>query len=549
MSKLALHWRILIGLALGVVVGIVLNVTWGPSTWAALGVDHPIAYLAGDRDAMVPALPEGVERVEELPGADASVEGVRPYRLTEEQIESLGLERVRANQEAGVVAGVSRFIANVNDFVGSLFIRALRFIAVPLVLFSLIVGASSLNDLRKLSRIGGKTIGVYLVTTAIAATVGLVAVNVVSPGKFVSSETRDVLALRGESEAATKLAEATAGQEAVSRRTVWDQLEELIPENPFTALAETEMLQIVVTALVIGIGLTLIPREKAAPVIRLADGMTEVVIKLVNVGMLAAPFAVFALIVKVVAQMGLDVLGALMIYSLTTISGLLVMVLVVYPGILRLITNVRYPRFFKGAAPAQLLAFSSSSSAATLPVTMECAEERLGVSEEVSSFALPLGATINMDGTALYQGVAAVFIAQMFGIELSIAQQLSIVLTATLASIGTAAVPSAGLIMLIIVLEQVELTDYIGPGIAILFGVDRLLDMCRTTCNVTGDLMVSTLVAGTEGDLLSEEEVEQARLAREAGGIDEHPPEDPGDGSGVQPGSPGSPVNLPRKPG
>jgi len=544
MTKIALHWRILIGLVLGVVVGVVLNVTWGASTWASLGVDHPTAFLAGDGKAVVPVLPEGVDRVEELDPEEASLKGARPYQLTEGQIAALGLSTIPANQDAGTAAKVARFVANLNDFVGRLFIRALRFIAVPLVLFSLIVGASSLNDLAKLSRIGGKTIGIYLCTTAVAATIGLVAVNVIAPGKFVSEETRTSLEVRGKTAAESQLGAVAAGRETVSSRTVWDQLVDLVPRNPVTALSETEMLQIVVTALVIGVGLTLIPREKAAPIVRFSDGMTDVVIKLVNVGMQAAPFAVFALIVKVVAQMGLDVLGALLIYSLTVIAGLLTMVFVVYPLILRAIAKVGYVRFFKGAAPAQLLAFSSSSSAATLPVTMECAEERLGVSEEVSSFALPLGATINMDGTALYQGVAAVFIAQMFGIELTIFQQATIILTATLASIGTAAVPSAGLIMLVIVLEEVELGAYIAAGIAILFGVDRLLDMCRTTCNVTGDLMVATVVASTENDLLTEEEVERARIERESRGVDEHPHEGAGDEYGVGAGSVGRPVDV-----
>ncbi len=480
-TTLALHWKILIGLVLGLIVGVVINVGWSSKTWEAIGVDAPSAFMTG-----------GGEQV---------------------------------NEDAGVVAYGVRFVAHLNQFVGDLFIRALRFIAVPLVLFSLIVGASSLNDLKKLSRIGGKTIVIYLCTTALAVSVGLVLVNTIKPGGYISEKTRDKLVEMHASEAASKLASAQTNRATVENLTVWDRLVDLVPRNPAAALANTQMLQIVVTALIIGIGLTLIRETKAAPIIGFCDGMTDLVIKLVNVGMKAAPVAVFALIVKVVAVMGLDVLGALVVYSLTVVAGLMIMIFGVYPLILKVMTPYGYRRFFRGVAPAQLLAFSSSSSAATLPVTMECAEQRLGVSEEVSAFVLPLGATINMDGTALYQGVAAVFIAQMFGIDLTAFDQLAIIMTATLASIGTAAVPSAGLIMLVIVLEQVGMGEQIGPGIAILFGVDRLLDMCRTTCNVTGDLMVATVVASTENELMDEAQVQAAAKRREEVGLDENPHE------------------------
>ncbi len=542
---MALHWKILTGLLIGVIVGVILNVAWDAGTWASMGVDDPAAFLDG-RSSDVAVLPEGVEHVSELDPSDTSLEKKHPFDLTSEQIAQFGLETRAANQDPSTVAMAARFIANFNAFIGDLFIRALRFIAVPLVLFSLIVGASSLNDLKKLSRIGGKTIGIYLCTTAVAVTVGLLLVNVVQPGRWIEEDRRDQLAARFAADASSDLGSAASNRNAVESQTAWDRFVDLVPRNPVTALADTQMLQIVVTALLVGVGLTLIPREKAAPVIAVSDGMTEVVIKLVNVGMKAAPIAVFALIVKVVAVMGLDVLGALIVYSLTVIAGLLIMMFGVYPLILKLFTKVRYGRFFWAIAPAQLFAFSSSSSAATLPITMESAEERLGVSEDVVSFALPLGATINMDGTALYQGVAAVFISQLFGVDLTLFQQLTIIMTATLASIGTAAVPSAGLIMLVIVLEQVDMGEYIAPGIAILFGVDRLLDMCRTSCNVTGDCMVAAVVASSENELLTEEEV---RERREKETFDEHPRDGSGDEFGVQPGGGTRGVDVADMPG
>ncbi|MCA9298173.1 MAG: dicarboxylate/amino acid:cation symporter [Phycisphaerales bacterium] len=504
--KIALHWRILIGLVLGLVVGMILNVAWNSGTWSSLGVNDVSAFMSGRNPWVVP---EG-ESLASLGLTEADLVSRDASALQE-----LGLRRAN---DPGAVALVARFLANLNEFAGDLFIRALRFIAVPLVLFSLIVGASSLNDIKKLGRIGGKTVLIYLTTTAVAVAVGLVFVNVIRPGSFVNEETRNQLVQLGSADAEAKLGQA-ASNRGQADASAWDKIVDLIPQNPMAALSNAQMLQIVFTALIIGIGLTLIRQEKAAPVIAVCDGMTEVIIKLVNVGMMAAPIAVFALIAKVAATIGLDVLGALAVYTVTVLAGLGVMIFGMYPLVLRVLTPVRYARFFKGVAPAQLLAFSSSSSAATLPVTMECCEERLGVSEEVSSFALPLGATINMDGTALYQGVAAVFIVQILGIELTMFQQLSIILTATLASIGTAAVPSAGLIMLVIVLEQLKMGPQIAPGIAILFGVDRLLDMCRTTCNVTGDCMVATVVASSEGELLTEEDVAK----RAAHPIDEWP--------------------------
>ena len=429
MNKLALHWQILIGMGLGLVVGIALNLS-GDTLTANLDPD-------------------------------------------------------------GLIAGAVGFVVKLNSFIGQLFIRTLRFIAVPIVLFSLIAGVSNVRDLRKLSRVGGKTIGIYLTTTAIAITLGLVLVNLFQPGASVDEEVRNALGAEYAAEASAKIQRAQSPD-------VWQTVLNIVPENPFEALAEAKMLQVVFLALMIGILLTVIPTDKSAGVIRLADAMSDVFIAFVNFIMALAPYAVFALIADVISKLGFDVLVALLAYSMVVVAGLLTLILGVYPLVLRLFTRVGYRFFFRGIARALLLAFSSSSSSATLPVTLKVAQERLGISEEVASFVLPVGATINMDGTALYQGVAAVFIAQLYGMDLTLAQQLTIVLTATLASIGTAGVPGVGMIMLVIVLESVGIPL---EGIAVILGVDRLLDMCRTCANVTGDCMVSCVVASTEGEI------------------------------------------------
>lgn len=400
-----------------------------------------------------------------------------------------------------VLAWTFDVVARANGFVGDLFLRALRFIAVPIVLFSLIVGASSLDDLKKLGRIGGRTIAIYVTTTAVAISVGLLLANLARPGAWVSAGLRDRLAAPSGADLGGKIDAAVAPD-------VWGTLLAIVPTNPFRALADGEMLQVVFSALAMGIALTRLPKQKSSPILAFAGALTEMILQLVHWILRAAPIAVFCLIAKVMASMGLEVLLALAVYSTTVVVGLAVMTFGVYPLLLRVFTPVGPGRFFRAFAPAQLLAFSSSSSSATLPVTMECAERRLGASEEVVSFVVPLGATINMDGTALYQGVAALFIAQLYGIELGLGDQLTIVLTATLASIGTAGVPGVGLIMLVIVLQSVGIgEEAMRGGIAIIFGVDRLLDMCRTVTNVTGDAMVTALVAHREGALLTEAEV------------------------------------------
>lgn len=403
---------------------------------------------------------------------------------------------------AGVAFGILAARMGWGEFVrvaiypfGRLFMNLLLMIAVPLVLFSLVAGVARLNDTRRLSRIGGKTIGLYVATTAIAITIGLTVANLFRPGSGISPETRD--ALQESSRAAAEGAIARA--ESLS---VVDQLIDIVPRNPFDALAGGNMLQVVFFALMLGIGVTLLGGQRTARVGALFQDLSDAVIAMVRLIMLVAPLGVFALLAHAIVQVGEDperqaeLFTALLGYMGCVVLGLLLHLGLVYLPLLRLLARVGPRQFLRAMAPAQLLAFSSSSSAATLPVTMACAEKRLGVDDEVSSFVLPLGATINMDGTALYQGVAAIFIANVYGLDLSLGAQLSILLTATLASIGTAAVPGVGLIMLTIVLRQAQIPV---EGIALILGVDRPLDMLRTAINVSGDATVATLVARSEG--------------------------------------------------
>lgn len=405
----------------------------------------------------------------------------------------------------GVMAASNSWGGFVTDWIspfGTIFINGLRLIAVPLVLASLIVGVASLSDIRKLSRIGGKTIGIYLVTTAIAVTIGLLVVNILQPGEFIPPELRDQLMSTYAEDAAGR--EAAAG--AAAERGPLQFLVDMVPSNFFeSASSNRNMLQVVIMALFIGIGLIQVRKEKAQPLLSVFDSLNEVIIRLVDVIMKIAPVGVFALIAATITSVAgedpsqvMGLLSGLGVYCMAVLFGLLIQTIVVYPSILKFFTPMGLKTFFSGIAPAQLVAFSTSSSGATLPVTMERCEEKLGVSEEVSSFVLPLGATINMDGTALYQAIAAVFIAQALDLGLDLSAQLVIILTALLASIGTAAVPGAGIIMLVIILEAIGVPT---TGIALILGVDRILDMCRTVTNITGDATVATVVASSEGQL------------------------------------------------
>ena len=385
---------------------------------------------------------------------------------------------------------------------GTIFINLLKLIAVPLVLSSLITGVASLSDLKKLSRIGGKTIAIYVGTTAVAVTIGLVSVNIIQPGDRVPDQMKEKLQKTYEKDAIIKSGSA----QNIKDRGPLQPVVDMVPNNFFSsASSNRNMLQVVFVARFVGIGLIQIPKDKGKPVLDFFEGLNDVVIKLVDLIMLMAPIGVFALIAHTINKVAgdnpsqiMELLGALGYYMFAVIIGLIAHAAITYTGLLKIMTKMPLNVFYRGIAPAQLLAFSTSSSGATLPVTMECCEDELGVSEEVSSFVLPLGATINMDGTALYQAVAAVFIAQTLGMGLDLGAQLTIILTAVLASIGTAAVPGAGIIMLVIILEAVGIPS---EGIALILGVDRILDMMRTVINITGDSSVAVIVASSEDQL------------------------------------------------
>jgi Na+/H+-dicarboxylate symporter len=378
---------------------------------------------------------------------------------------------------------------------GTIFINALKLIAVPLILGSLITGVSDLKDISKLSKMGGKTVLIYLITTVVAVTLGLMLVNLVQPGESISEETRTEL-VANYSQNTEKYKEEAANQKNSGPLKA---LEDLVPDNIIGASGENKnMLQVIFFAIFFGVGLILLPEEKARPVKDFFSSFNEVILKMIDLIMLAAPYGVFALLAALIVESpSADLFKALGWYALTVVAGLFIMI-VFYTTLVMIFTGKKPKEFLNGISPAQLLAFSTSSSAATLPVTMERVHEHLGVDEEVSSFVLPIGATINMDGTSLYQAVAAVFIAQAFGMDLSLGAQLGIVATATLASIGSAAVPGAGMVMLVIVLAQAGIPE---AGLALIFAVDRPLDMCRTVVNVTGDATVSMLVAKSENKL------------------------------------------------
>ena len=438
--------------------------------------------------------------------------------------------------------GWSEFVIDWIDPFGKIFINLLKLIAVPLVLFSIIKGISGLHDTTKLGRLGAKTLLFYLVTTVTAVSVGLLLVNSFSPGKLVDdsqridnriayeiwaqdngyevkddlcylcddSNSERVSAVREMMQTEEPDAKLMAKMQSAKKTKDAGPLQfvvDMVPSNIFLSLNNNGlMLQVIFFAIFFGVTLISIPRNLAQPVIDLVDGMNEVFLKMVDIVMQAAPFFVFALLAGVISKMAgddpkavVEIFKGLGWYSLTVVVGLAFMIFIFYPTIATLgVKGMNYRRFFKAISPAQFLAFSTSSSAATLPVTMDCVRDNLGVSKETTSFVLPIGATVNMDGTSMYQAIAVIFLAQFHLVDLSITQQLTIVLTATLASIGSAAVPSAGLIMLIIVLESVGLNP---AWIAIIFPVDRILDMCRTVVNVTGDCTVATVVGDSEGQV------------------------------------------------
>lgn len=419
MKKLALHWQILIGMALGILIGLVLtNFDWG---------------------------------------SNFVTDWIKPF--------------------------------------GTIFINSLKLIAVPLILASLIKGVSDLKDISSLSQMGLKTIVTYILTTLVAVSIGLAIVNIVQPGSSIDEDTRQELLEAYGGDAELKKQDAAKQKESGPLQA----LEDLVPDNIFGAASDnSNMLQVIFFAIFFGIGLILIPDDKSQPVKDFFDGFNEVILKMIDIIMLAAPYGVLALMAALVVEApSADLFYALLYYSGSVVLGLIIMI--GFYILLVWIFTKRTPSFFlNGISPAQLLAISTSSSAATLPLTMERVEEHMGVDPKVASFVLPIGATINMDGTSLYQAVAAVFIAQAFGMDLTLGTQLGIIATATLASIGSAAVPGAGMVMLVIVLGQAGIPE---AGLALIFAMDRPLDMLRTSVNVTGDAAVSMIIAKMQDQL------------------------------------------------
>ncbi len=405
----------------------------------------------------------------------------------------------------GIVVGVlaleleaDRFINNWVTPVGTIFIRTLKLIAVPLIIASLVKGITGISDVGNLSKLGGKTVGLYIFTTIISVSIGLLLVNVIQPGINIPDGFTETIMQRYSEDVKAK----QASPDAAAERAPLQIFVDMVPENIFEAAGNNRnMLQVIFFTIFLSIAMMMIPKEKSEPLRLFFDGLNDVVLKMVDIIMKFAPYGVMALLAGVVVANG-DILAelfwAILKFVSTVALGLFIMIALVYPTMVKILGKVPLAHFFKSIAPAQLLAFSTSSSAATLPVTMERVEEELGVSKDVSSFVLPLGATINMDGTSLYLGVSTIFIAQALGMSLSFADNLTIILTCTLASIGTAAVPSASIVMLFIVLEQLSIP---AAGIALIFPTDRILDMLRTSVNVTGDATIATVVARTEGKI------------------------------------------------
>lgn len=412
---------------------------------------------------------------------------------------------------AGIILGLAYGIIAVNtgladftsDFVkpfGTIFVNLLKMIAIPMIVTSLIVGVTSLENISKLSRMGGKAIGIFMVTTIIAITIGVILANTLRPGDGMPPETKNKL-MESYADAAAKNTENAA---KFAERQPLQSLIDLFPDNLIkTATDNGLMLQIVLFTIFFGVALILIPKEKSSPVVAIFQGLNDAVLKMVDIIMYMAPIGVFALISSVVTDVAGDnpnevyaLLYGLAKYVGVVILGLILHILLVYMPMIKIWAKRSPLWFLTKMRPVQLLGFSTSSSNATLALNIENAEKELGIDEEVSGFVLPLGATINMDGTSMYQAIAAIFISQALGIDLSFMDQLLIIVTATLASIGSAGVPGAGMVMLVVVLNSVGVP---AAGIALIMGPDRILDMCRTIVNVTGDATVASVVAKSEG--------------------------------------------------
>ncbi|MBI4811811.1 MAG: dicarboxylate/amino acid:cation symporter [Ignavibacteriales bacterium] len=502
--NIKLHNKILLALVLGAFFGAWLNVSKYELSIKHLqdGKEQSVTIKNWDSIELVDDLTQTIrgtfEREDQLrllnyfqsltktDKSNLVVRVIKSWKTEDGTIQS-GVETFRSIKSIEKVKTIPLYIKPI----GTLFIRLLMFIAIPLVLASLIVGASSLGNIRTVGKIGAKMVLFYACLISIAITIGLTLANTIRPGDRLSSDAREKLLVEFTPNIQSKI------QETVDVNVV-NTIVNIVPTNAFAALANSEMLQVVFFALIVGVTLTMIKKEKSEPVIKFFDGFSDMMIRMVEMIMKLAPLGVFALISATVSEFGFDILQTLFWYAATLLIGLIFHQFFVLGTFVRVFAKMNPIKFFKGIRDVMLISFTASSSAAALPVNMECCEVNLGVPKKITSFVLPLGATINMDGTSMYQAVAAVFIAQVYGIELHLSEQLIILLTALLASIGTAPVPGVGLIMLIIVLRSVNVPE---EGIALILGIDRFLDMCRTVVNTSGDAVVATIIAKQEGVL------------------------------------------------
>lgn len=495
-KRIPLHHKILAALVLGAIFGAIFNISKyelnvtgmvdGVRNTVVVSHWEQIEFLKGD--SVLAAF-----------GREDQLKILQFFHRAEKNGDHELTVTVTSGGERGMVPGVRTIerVANIEKVptiavdikpIGTIFIRLLMFISIPLVLSSLIVGAASLGDIRRVGRLGGKTMVWYLITITVAITIGLTLVNVIQPGTRLSAESREKLMVEFETDVRSQIAPPNLVETVVN----------IVATNPIGAAARGDMLQIVFFALMVGVSLTMVSADKSKPVVDFFDGFSDTMIRMVELIMKIAPYGVFALIAATVGEFGFDILQTLLWYVVTLVLALALHTFGFLGVAARFVSKIPYRKFFRGLKDPMLVAFSTSSSGATLPVNMKACEDNLGVPKRITSFVLPLGATVNMDGTSMYQAVAAVFIAQVYGMHLGLAEQLTILLTAVLASIGTAPVPGVGIIMLIIVLRSVNVPE---EGIALILGIDRFLDMCRTVPNIVGDAAVATVIAKTEGVL------------------------------------------------
>lgn len=499
-----LYTKILIGMGVGVALGFLAGPNSNLLPQDAVRLSSKADVLNNIRGARVPGA-LGLKHAKILEERESEGTWIKVQWVLKPadvlRLQSKGLKGLKTGvpMEGWVLDGpaVQRYapigatLVTYTEWIGRLFLALIKMVVVPLVFFSLCVGVASLGDFKALGRLGGRTIGYFTLTTVAALVIGVGMANIVKPGKLLSEQDRAQLLASYEGSVGATV------ENAAKAPTLVDQIVAIVPSNPISALARGEMLQIIFFALMLGIAFTMMKEDRAKPVVDAFARLNDAMVMLVHIAMALAPYGVAALLFKVVGSTGLSVLIALAVYGVVVVAGLLLHTFLTYGTVIRLGARLPVFKFLGAIKEALLVAFSTSSSSATLPVTMEACEDNVNVSNKITSFVLPLGATVNMDGTALYQGVAAIFIAQIYGMDLSIGDQTTIVISATLASVGAAGVPGAGMITLAMVLTAIGVPT---EGLALILGVDRLLDMFRTTTNVVGDSTATAFMARLEGE-------------------------------------------------